>query len=124
MLSHKKYIRKLCFMDLPPSQRQHRILWLHMQLAKQIQFFISNPCKVTSFEVTTPKMELSSPSIGVALVRPSKFRFKNRKVTTNKSSRVLLSYFATICIILSHPTNVFITSIDLKCGSNISANML
>ncbi len=86
--------------------------------------FINNLCKVTSFEVTAPKMESSSPSIGVVSVRPSKFGFKNHKTTTNKSSKVLLSYFATICITFSHPTNVFITLSNLKCGSNISANFL
>ncbi len=86
--------------------------------------FINNLCKVTSFEVTAPKMESLSPSIGVVLVRPSKFGCKNQKTTINKSSKVLLSYFATICIIFSHPTNVFITLSDLKCGSNINANFL
>ncbi len=86
--------------------------------------FMNNPCKVTSFEVTAPKMESSSPSIGVASVKPLKFGFKNQKIATNKSSRVLLSYFATICIIFSYPTNVFTTSSDIKHRSNISANML
>jgi hypothetical protein len=69
-------------------------------------------------------MESSSPSIGVASVKPLKFGFKNQKIATNKSSRVLLSYFATICIIFSYPTNVFTTSSDIKHRSNISANML
>jgi len=90
----------------------------------KFNWFLSNPCKVTSFEVTTPKMESSSPSTEAALIKPLEFGLKNKKTTTNKSNKFLLSYASTIYIIFSCPTNVFTTTSDLKCRYNISVNML
>jgi hypothetical protein len=87
--SHKRYISKIVLRgSSTKSKAAYNPLASHVHgEISSIHFSITHAkCPHLKY---APKMESSSPSIGVVLTMPSKFGFKNRKVTTNKGNRVL-----------------------------------